>query len=167
MKAGDLITGIDRSYVRSIYRIGSLVPINGDITTYFVAYDGEVNEFKAIDSIRRMNPNELVNEFRLATCKEVQDAAFPEGMANVEAALDAGILYLQPNERFLFNEIKTMQEWKDSVKLTADEIRGFPAFKDRQIGIDFAFLPECEHEPVEYVGFNSVQTICKKCDKNL
>lgn len=29
------------------------------------------------------------------------------------------------------------------------------------------YKKECVHEPMEYIGFNSVQTICKKCDKTL
>lgn len=109
MKRGDYVTGTDRSYKRSIYKIGEIYPPilgpnnNKAVSVSFVSYDGIIGDGPDW-SIRN------TDEFRLATLKEIEESAFPEGFDFFIAYLDAGLVYNSQPTNNMICEIQRLRK---------------------------------------------------------
>lgn len=71
MKIGDFVTGIDQSYVRSIYEIVGFTEIDGEeaIKLVFRAFQNTIAEFPDRITIRPKSDFKVVNETYLAYTK--------------------------------------------------------------------------------------------------
>jgi hypothetical protein len=139
-KVGDIIKHVYSNGIR-LFKIENITDEAMVLRDSY--WNGEIVENSSLETFSTVTS--FYQNSELATAEEIQQLAFPEGLDVVKANIQAG--YYKP-------------------RLMATTLLDF-IIKSGLGGPDSIDTLECLHEPVEYIGFNSRQMICKKCNKNL